>query len=170
MTFTSTDPPAHEGKTNTWFTPKYIVEALGPFDLDPCTQSFRPFNTALNHYCEDEGQCGLSLPWHGRVWLNPPYGKSMHLWLDKFNQHKNGVALVFARMGNEAIQKCVTNGAGFYFLRNRIKFLDREGKMARSNAGADSCLIHYGELIFKRELMGVSIGIKRKNEGNGNGK
>lgn len=54
MTFISTDPQNHQGE-NTWFTPKEIIEALGPFDLDPCTVSFRPFDTAKNHIERDMG-------------------------------------------------------------------------------------------------------------------
>jgi len=47
--FLACDSVTHEGQTNTWFTPREILTALGPFDLDPCTQSFRPFDTAARH-------------------------------------------------------------------------------------------------------------------------
>jgi hypothetical protein len=32
MTFTATDPSSHQSE-NIWFTPKYIIEKLGGFDL-----------------------------------------------------------------------------------------------------------------------------------------
>lgn len=107
MTFVSTDPQSHQGE-NTWFTPKSIIDALGgsdSFDLDPCTQSFRPFDTAKNHVAHDLGECGLSIDWCGRVWLNPPYGKEIGPFLRKFMVHKKGVALIFARMGNKTFRR-----------------------------------------------------------------
>ncbi len=34
--------------TDTWLTPKFIIDALGPFDLDPCAcPNPRPFDCAL---------------------------------------------------------------------------------------------------------------------------
>lgn len=29
-------------KNDEWLTPKYIIDALGPFDLDPCAPIQRP--------------------------------------------------------------------------------------------------------------------------------
>lgn len=33
-----------------WLTPRNIVDALGPFDLDPCAPIVRPWPTAVQHY------------------------------------------------------------------------------------------------------------------------
>jgi hypothetical protein len=68
--FTATDPANHNSE-NTWFTPKIFIDTLGGFDLDPCTMSFRPFDTANEHICYDIGQDGLKIDWYGDVWLNP---------------------------------------------------------------------------------------------------
>ena len=35
-----------------WLTPPYIIEALGRFDLDPCSPINRPWDTATIHYGE----------------------------------------------------------------------------------------------------------------------
>jgi hypothetical protein len=40
---------------------------------------------------------GLSEPWTGRVWLNPPFGNRAAAWLAKLAAHGNGVALIPAR-------------------------------------------------------------------------
>jgi hypothetical protein len=33
------------------------------------------------------------VPWFGSVWCNAPYGRTLLApWLDKFNQHGNGIA------------------------------------------------------------------------------
>ena len=78
-----------------WLTPPYIVEALGEFDLDPCSPINRPWDTATRHY--DEWDDGLNKPWWGRVWCNPPYGREAEMWLKKLAGHGNGIALIFAR-------------------------------------------------------------------------
>lgn len=62
MTFNATDPASHQSE-NTWFTPKWMINALGPFDLDPCTVSTRPFNVARLHIERDKNQCGLTTEW-----------------------------------------------------------------------------------------------------------
>lgn len=87
MGFTNTEPQNHQSE-NTWFTPKYIIDALGPFDLDPCTVSYAPFRTAKTMVAHDFGYDGLIGEWHGDVWLNPPYGKQILPFIRKFIEHK----------------------------------------------------------------------------------
>lgn len=57
--------------TTEWYTPQYIIEALGgKFDLDPCAP-FIEWHTA--NKCFTKEIDGLSMVWEGRVFLNPPY-------------------------------------------------------------------------------------------------
>lgn len=51
-----------------WLTSPSIIEALGKFDLDPCSPINRPWDTAKNPLSELDD--GLSLDWEGRVWCN----------------------------------------------------------------------------------------------------
>lgn len=46
MSFVSTDPQSHNSE-NTWFTPIEFSK-IHPFDLDPCTVSYRPHDMAKN--------------------------------------------------------------------------------------------------------------------------
>lgn len=158
--FIATDPSTHQGKSNTWYTPEIYISSLGKFDLDPCTMSTRPFNTAIVHYEHDLGVNGLSERWFGRVWLNPPYGKEMEPFVDKFIQHQDGLCLIFARMGNKSVQKLIRSRANFFFLRKRIKFISELGSH-QTNAGTDSCLVFYNEKekqrIEKSGLDGVFL-------------
>lgn len=55
----------NQGKTNEWLTPPWLLDVLGPFDLDPCSPIRRPWPTADMHYTAEDD--GLSQPWHGRV-------------------------------------------------------------------------------------------------------
>jgi len=77
------------GETEVWLTPPYILDALGEFDLDPCSPLGRPWDTAKNHYTVEDD--GLVQPWYGRIWLNPPYGRSMTPWLEKMANYDGGV-------------------------------------------------------------------------------
>lgn len=142
--FFALDSVTHEGETNTWFTPQEYILPLGYFDLDPCTQTFRPFDTAAHHICEDKGECGLTTPWFGRVWLNPPYGKSTGIWLRKLARHGNGIALVFARTETNWAQEIISKADAVNFLKGRIAFIRKDGK-ASSNAGTGSMLIAFGK-------------------------
>lgn len=130
--------------TDEWFTPPEIIRALGPFDLDPCAPVVRPWPTACQHFTIKED--GLTQPWHGRVWLNPPYGKQTDKWLRRLCAHGNGIALVFARTETSAWFNDIWGIAqAVLFIRGRLHFYDINGKKACSNAGAPSALVAYGE-------------------------
>lgn len=55
-----------------WLTPPEIIQALGPFDLDPCAPIVRPWDTAQTYYTIDDN--GLLKEWFGRVWLKSSVG------------------------------------------------------------------------------------------------
>lgn len=131
--------------TTTWLTPRRILEALGEFELDPCAAPLpRPWPTAKRHIVEAED--GLSQPWGGRVFLNPPYGTQiMRPWLVKMADHQHGTALIFARTETEAFQEYVFGAASaILFLRGRLHFCFPDGREAEFNSGAPSVLVAYG--------------------------
>lgn len=133
-----------EAGKDEWLTPPEIIKALGAFDLDPRAPVSPPWVLVPTWYCELED--GLSLPWLGRVWLNPPYGKTLGLWLKKIADHGNGIALVFARTETAAFQKYVFKKASaLLFIEGRLVFHHVDGTRGKTNAGAPSVLIAYGE-------------------------
>lgn len=136
-------------KTYEWLTPPEIIEKLGPFDLDPCSPVLRPWDTAKYHYSlpvkllQPDGLCQ---DWFGRVWLNPPYGSQTGVWLRKLALHGNGIALVFARTETKMFFDWVwPYCTGILFYKGRITFYIESGERAKSNGGAPSVLIAYGE-------------------------
>ena len=73
----------------TWLTPPSIIEALGPFDLDPCCPSNMPWRTATQMISLPDN--GLLADWSGkRVWCNPPYGREAIPFLRKMAENTNG--------------------------------------------------------------------------------
>ena len=128
-------------QTTTWLTPLHIVRALGHFDIDPC--GYPGWDTAEHLICLPDD--GLAVPWEGRVWLNPPYGREVWTWLDRLAQHGHGTALIFARTETEGFVKQVWGKAtAVRFLHGRLHFHRPDGTRAPSNAGAPSVLVAYG--------------------------
>lgn len=123
-----------------WYTPKYILDALGQFDLDPCSPLVRPFDTARKHYTRlDDGLCK---PWVGRVWLNPPYDK-IQTWMRCMAWHGNGIALTFTRLGTRWFDEMVMPYcSGLFFLTGKLEFIPGGGGKA-GQAPHQSVLIAY---------------------------
>lgn len=133
------------GKSATveWYTPPYIIEALGnDFDLDSCAPK-KDWYTAKKRFTKEDD--GLVQDWKGFVFLNPPYSNpTIKLFMGKLSEHNNGIALIYARVGNTMFHEFVWNKASsIYFLRKRIKFIDEHGKEGGS-PGTDSCFVAYG--------------------------
>lgn len=135
----------NRGQTNDWLTPPELLEALGPFDLDPCCPPAMPWATAARHFVHGE-QNGLAEPWSGRVWLNPPYGPEASAWLWRLAGHGNGIALVFARTETRMFFEAVWPVAdALLFLYGRLHFHRLDGQRTKINAGGPSVLIAYGK-------------------------
>lgn len=137
---------AHRGVTDDWLTPPWIIDALGPFDLDPCTpDTGMPWPTAVTML--NPADDGLTADWGDRfVWCNPPYGPAAAAWLEKLAAHPpGGIALIFARTETAAFQTHVFESAtSIVFLAGRLHFHYPNGNRARFNAGAPSVLVAYG--------------------------
>ena len=129
----------NKGLTDDWWTPIEIVNSLGKFDLDPCGN--KNHNTAKVIY----EQKGLEQQWFGRVWMNPPYSENK-AWVDKFVDHRNGVALMFARTDTRWCQKLLAECDNVYFIKSRIYFL-KSGIKQKWTGGAPSALFYFGQFI-----------------------
>lgn len=133
----------HRGRSDTWLTPPEILKAIGPFDLDPCCPAWMPWPTAVTMVRRPAD--GLLGKWHGRVWLNPPYGPATAAWLKRLADHGNGIALTFARTETEMFHRQVWDRAdAVLFLRGRLHFHHEDGRRAKANAGGPSVLVAYG--------------------------
>ncbi len=113
-----------------WNTPKHIVnavvEVLGEIDLDPCCNSGKANVPAK--VCWREKDDGLSSPWRGRVYMNPPYGTVIADWCSMLvdavqeGDVPEAVALLPSRTDTEWFQEL--EAASYCFIRGRLKFND----------------------------------------------
>lgn len=130
-------------RNDEWLTPPEILAKLGVFDLDPCAPFCPPWRTAVKQYHKE--QDGLSQPWEGRVWLNPPFGREAVKWLRKLVAHGDGIALIPARTETAMFYECVWNVAdAVCFMKGRPHFHYVTGERAAANSGAPIALIAYG--------------------------
>lgn len=85
-------PQERETKDD-YYTPAFIFERMAiTFDIDVCAPpSGIPWIPAARFFTKADD--GLSQPWDGRVWMNPPYSQATP-WVQRFMQHRNGIALV----------------------------------------------------------------------------
>ena len=143
-----------ENTTVEWLTPPELVIKLGEFDLDPCSPINAPFLHAKKNYTISDD--GLSKDWFGRVYLNPPYGRGMELWLEKLKFHGNGIALIFARTETKCFFEHIWNDAdAILFVKGRIRFYHISGVQA-GTPGAPSVFIAYGrENAFALKNSGI---------------
>jgi phage N-6-adenine-methyltransferase len=69
--------------TPEWSTPAWLVAQLaaefGPFDLDPAATAANAKAPVFYTAADD----GLAQPWKGRVFMNPPYGRTIGRWIAK---------------------------------------------------------------------------------------
>jgi hypothetical protein len=146
---------SHNMLKDEWLTPPDIIEALGPFDLDPCSPKTPPWPTAAKQYSLADD--GLTQEWDGFVWCNPPYGRECVLWLNRLADHGNGIALIFARTETAMFfEEVWKHASAMLFIEGRLHFHHVDGSRAAANSGAPSVLVGYGPEA-KRRLESCNI-------------
>jgi len=128
-----------------YFTPSHLFDSLQViFDLDVAApEGGAPHVPTLHHYTKKED--GLKQKWFGNVWMNPPFSESK-LWVLKFMDHKNGIALLPTSKA-KWFEQIWAEAEGIALLSNQLKF-EFEGK---ENKGIfmPCMLFAYGELNVK---------------------
>lgn len=124
-------------KNEHWNTPESVLlplRSMGPVLLDPCSNSSSIVNarTAYDGVTAD----GLTLSWQcgGLVYVNPPYGRKLKLWVKKCvneaaiaRENNNNTEIVMlgpARTDTQVFQSSILPTAGSVLLwAGRITFL-----------------------------------------------
>jgi phage N-6-adenine-methyltransferase len=128
-----------------WYTPPLVFDALAlTFDVDPATiPGGIPWIPADRHYSiEDDG---LTMPWVGRVWLNPPYS-SPSPWIQRLAAHGDGIALIPADTSTAWWHDTVPTADAVCFIRGRLRFVKADLRAAKSWTGRfPSALVAWGD-------------------------
>lgn len=122
------------GESDEWYTPAYIFDALGViFDLDVASPMDGPRHVPAKSYLTQEDD-GLATPWHGFVWMNPPFGhqRTKRLWLSKFFEHGSGIALLPDRTSAPWFQEYAPMAEAICWVSPKIKFEKPDGSLGGS--------------------------------------
>jgi phage N-6-adenine-methyltransferase len=132
------------GATNVWLTPRWLLDLLGPFDLDPAGHP--GWQTAQRHYYEADN--GLYQDWDGFLWCNPPYGVQTADWVERWAKHPaGGLLLVANRSDTKWWQEAARGSDAAWFPKGRIAFVNTEGKEVKGTA--------FASIVFARGEEGV---------------
>lgn len=114
--------------TDNWSTPQDFFDKLNDefhFTLDVCADEN---NHKCEHYYTKEID-GLSQPWIGNVWCNPPYGREIGQWVRRahFSSHIGSATVVMllpARTDTRWFHDYIYNkpNTEIRFIKGRLKF------------------------------------------------
>lgn len=146
------------GKSDEWYTPAYIFEALGcHFDLDVASPKMATKVPCSSRYTESS----LEKDWNGFIWMNPPFGGRNGLvpWLNKFFEHGHGIALTPDRTSSNWWQDACEKSDAILLLRGKVKFERPDGSTGNSPAN--------GTTLFAKGRLGVESLEKASKNGLG---
>lgn len=129
-----------------WATPQDLFDALNnefQFTLDPCASHG---NAKCARYFTKEDD-GLSKPWDGVVFMNPPYGRGIAQWVSKaYEESLRGmtvVCLIPARTDTAYWHDYVMRSDEVRFIRGRLHFGGDHERSAH-NAPFPSAIVVFG--------------------------
>lgn len=138
------------GKHN-WYTPPEYIDAarevMGGIDLDPASDANANIIVEAKEFYSlvDRGEDGIALPWHGRIFCNPPYGRrfgekgpyNLPLWIGKAlkefraNRMDQGILLTNASPGASWFRPLWA--WPICFVDHRIAFIDGDTGKAQKD-------------------------------------
>ena len=108
-----------------WETPQEFFDKLDAefhFALDVCAL---PENAKCSNYFTPE-QDGLTRPWTGTCWCNPPYGRQVGRWVKKASESAEAgatvVMLLPARTDTRWFHQYIYGKTEIRFIPGRLKF------------------------------------------------
>jgi len=132
-------------RRNDWFTPRQYIQmarvVLGDIDVDPASNEDAQQTVRAHEYFDKERN-GLCQPWHGRVFLNPPYSKEL---IGKFiskllmewdsKRMTAGIMLTHNFTDTGWFQDAAAVAESICFTQGRIKYYGTRGEFATPTQG-----------------------------------
>ena len=124
--------------TTEWYTPPAIIalvrDVLGQIDLDPASHDVPQqwIKAQVRYTIADDG---LTRPWQGRVFLNPPFDAAPR-WLEKLYAERthrpclSAVVLVNSAPGYKWWEQLLDTACLSVLLRERLAFVRADGTSA----------------------------------------
>jgi hypothetical protein len=141
-----------------WRTPPEVVTLVaqvfgGQIDLDPCA-SVEGLPLAAENWSVELGHDGLTKPWAGTVYVNPPFG-TLRAWAEKCAAEAatgaEVILLMPARTDTRAWHQHVSTASAVVLWRGRLTFVG-----APSVAPFPVALVYWGPRIQRfREVFGA---------------
>jgi phage N-6-adenine-methyltransferase len=132
-----------------WETPLELfnqLDAIYHFDLDVCAL---PHNAKCDKYYTPDDD-GLSKPWEGTCWMNPPYGRQIGRWMEKAYKSSlvgaTVVCLVPSRTDTAWWHDYAMRASKITYIRGRIKFVG-----AKHGAPFPCAIVVFGQHINPAE-------------------
>lgn len=142
-------------ESNEWFTPSQYVEKarelMGSIDVDPASNAYANEKVVQAKIYYDIQTNGLDKLWHGRVWLNPPYGRdeggsNQETWSRRLiEQYEAGItkeAVLLVNANTEAKWFQPLYNYLICFTNHRIRFYNTEGTPNQPTQG--NAFIYFG--------------------------
>lgn len=150
---------AQNSGENEWYTPAPYLDAarevMGGIDLDPASSDLAQITVKANTYYTKE-QDGLTMPWTGNVWLNPPYSQpDIEIFANKVvseyvsNRITQAIVLVNNATETAWFQTLLKSADVVCFPSGRIRFIDKLGEPTSAPLQGQA-FIYYGARFADR--------------------
>lgn len=152
---------------NEWFTPQPWLErarkVLGEIDLDPASHAIAQQTVQAKRFFSAADD-GLTRPWFGRVWLNPPYNRALLApFVDKLVEEwtsgrvEQAILLTHNYTDTEWFHTAAGAARAICFPSGRVKFLSPAGDECSPTQG--QAFFYFGEDAkpFKRAFAGAGL-------------
>lgn len=161
-------PANFQSTSNEWYTPAEYIEAarvvMGGIDLDPASNAqANEVVQAATYFTQHDD--GLTRPWPGRVWLNPPYGiedggSSAGLWASRLiEQYRAGITTEAILLVNAVTERRWFQPLWDFpicFTDHRIRFYTSEGTPQQPVSG--NAFVYLGENIYTFAFVFLGFG------------
>jgi ParB family chromosome partitioning protein len=130
---------------NEWYTPSEYIElarsVMGSIDLDPASSEFANRDVSATKYFTRDDD-GLTQPWTGNVWLNPPYSQPTiaHFadkMVEEWSRGEVTGAIVLTHNYTDTVwfQKLASFADSICFTKGRVRFVSPSGDLASPTQG-----------------------------------